>query len=62
MTLRFPSWPLVSRSLVFVLAVAWAAQRVGFLPYLIALEAVGMFVACRLLGAHIRRRPLRREA
>ena len=45
-----------------VLAVAWAAQRVGFLPYLIALEAVGMFVACRLLGAHIRRRPLRREA
>jgi len=45
-----------------VLAVAWAAQRVGFLPYLIALEAVGMFVAYRLLGAHIRRRPLRREA
>ena len=45
-----------------VLAVAWAAQRVGLLPYLIALQVVVMLAACRLLGAHIRRRPLRREA
>jgi len=45
-----------------VLAVAWAAQRVGFLPYLIALQVVVMLAACRLLGAYIRRRPLRREA
>ncbi|HUE29521.1 MAG TPA: hypothetical protein VMR79_01530 [Verrucomicrobiae bacterium] len=45
-----------------VLAVAWAAQRAGVLPHLIALQAVVMLAACRLLGAHIRRRPLRREA
>jgi len=44
-----------------MLAAAWAAERAGHLPHLIALEAIGMFVACRLLGAHIRRRPLRRE-
>ena len=43
-----------------VLAVAWAAQAAGLLPHLIALEAVVVFVACRALGARIRRRPLRR--
>jgi len=45
-----------------VLAVAWAAQRAGFLLHLIALEAIVLFAACRVLGAHIHRRPLRREA
>src|SRR5438034_733082 len=44
-----------------MLAAAWAAERAGHLSHLIALEAIGMFVACRLLGAHLRRRPLRRE-